>query len=112
MPSIQWYPHARILSGYDSDTQHPILPPTHPFVHVRAPENQIGDEGARALADGMKGLKELKQLGLSGEWCYRLLAITHSCPWHTHMIGGCGCGCGVRMGCRVVYACECECSFW
>ena len=38
-----------------------------PFVYVSEPGNNIGDEGARALADGVKGLKGLKGLYLGGE---------------------------------------------
>ena len=43
-----------------------LTPPT-PFVYVSEPGNKIGDEGARALADGVKGLEGLQELDLSGE---------------------------------------------
>ena len=36
-------------------------------MYVCEPDNKIGDEGARALADGIKGLEGLQELKLGGE---------------------------------------------
>ena len=57
-----------------------LTPPT-PFVYVSEPGNQIGDEGARALADGVKGLEGLKELNLGGECvigCWSSPTITNA----------------------------------
>ena len=42
-----------------------------PFVYVSEPDNNIGAEGARALADGVKGLKGLESLSLGSECVIR-----------------------------------------
>ena len=36
---------------------------------VDVPGNRIGDAGATALVDGLKVMRNLKQLNLSGEFC-------------------------------------------
>ena len=48
--------------------------------------NKIGDEGARALADGIKELKELKELELYSECVISCEpSRIYSCRWHAHI---------------------------
>ena len=65
------------------------------------PDNNIGNKGARALADGVKGLKGLEYLNLAGEcaiWCWsshRINNGTHA--YITQVVSGLLCGGRVRM---------------
>ena len=52
---------------------------------MRATDNKIGDDGATALVEGLKELKNLKELNLYSEFCMvasRLLlnVIRGTCP--------------------------------
>ena len=75
--------------------------PHSPFAHVAEPGNEIGDEGARALADGIKHLTGLETLNLRRECvigCWPSPTVAHDL--HTRLVGA-------GMGGRVVYGCEC-----
>ena len=107
MSNIQWYPHTRLHSGSDSDTQR-LTYPTHPLRMWLTPGNRIGDAGARSLADGLKELKGLKKLRLACECvlgCWRSPTVandtrTHHPPGVVVGLGGC-----------VVDGRECDCSY-
>ena len=68
---------------------------SHSLFRVDVPDNQIGDAGATALVEGIKEMRELKELHLRGEFGWMLflavvIAVPRWCRGRGEVVGGDG----------------------